>query len=318
MTATELPHKAVLFADLRGSTGLFESLGNRAATEVVSRCVHEIAAGVDRDGGTVAKTLGDGLLAFFDSPSDAVRAASRMHDILERPVDTGALRQPAGSVDSTLRLHVAISHGEVLEAGNECYGDAINVAARLLDHASDRETLITGPAYEALDAVRRGLFRRLGPLSLRGRAEPVEVLACGGRRPGGDEAATQSEVMDDEAPAAALRLIGARGELSLRREELPLLIGRASPAAYRIDHPKVSRAHARIEWQGDAFTLCDLSFNGTHVSFADGDGMLLRRSVCVLHGRGHIHLGPTVAPPKSELSIFFEVTHPVDRSLHRL
>lgn len=306
--------RTVLFADLRGSTGLFEALGNREATEVVSRCVIDIAAGVAEDGGTVVKTLGDGVLALFDDPSHAVRAAFSMHDVLEQAVPLDALK-PVATPDPTLRLHVAISLGEVVELGAECYGDAINVAARLLDHASDRETLITGPAYEALDETRRSLFRRLGPLSLRGRAEPVEVLACGGRRTSADETAAQSEVMNEEPPPAELRLVGPRGALSLRREELPLLIGRAPPAAFRIDHPKVSRAHARIEWQSDAFVLCDMSFNGTHVSFADGDGMLLRRSVCVLHGKGQIHLGPPMARLRPELSISFEVTYP-SHSIH--
>lgn len=302
-------NRTVLFADLRGSTGLFESLGNRAATEVVSRCVTGIAAGVTEDGGTVVKTLGDGVLAFFPTPSDAVRAAFRMHEVLERTVHVEETGLPPPLADRTPRLHVAISHGEVVECGADCYGDAINVAARLLEHASDRETLITGSAYEALDATRRGLFRRLGPLSLRGRAEPVEVLACGGRRPG-DDATTLSEVIQDDPPPAELRLRGIRGELRVGRDELPLLIGRAPPAAYRIDHPKVSRTHARLEWQGDSFVLCDLSFNGTHVSFTGGDGVLLRRSVCALHGRGRIHLGPSAEGIQPELCIDFEVRHP--------
>ena len=298
--------RTVLFADLRGSTGLFESLGNRAASEVVSRCVIGIAAGVTEDGGQVVKTLGDGVLAFFPSPSDAVRAALRMHEVLERTVHGSPSAAPLTS--TTPRLHVAISLGEVVERGDECYGDAINVAARLLEHASDRETLITGPAHEALDATRQGLFRRLGPLSLRGRAEPVEVLACGGRRPG-DDATTLSEVIQDDPAPSELRLSGVRGELCVVREDLPLLIGRAPPAAYRIDHPKVSRTHARLEWQGDSFVLCDLSFNGTHVSFTRGDGVLLRRSVCVLHGRGRIHLGPSAEGIRPELCIDFEVRH---------
>ena len=300
--------RTVLFADLRGSTGLFESLGNRAATEVVSRCVIGIAAGVASDGGTVVKTLGDGVLAFFPTPSDAVRAALRMHEVLERTVHNGET-VPLPATDATPRLHVAISHGEVVEWGADCYGDAINVAARLLEHATDRETLITGAAHEALDATRRGLFRRLGPLSLRGRAEPVDVLACGGRRPG-DDATTLSEVVQDEPQPAELRLSGVRGTLSVVRDDLPLLIGRAPPAAYRIDHPKVSRTHSRLEWQGDSFVLCDLSFNGTYVSFARGDGVLLRRSVCVLHGRGRIHLGPSAEGAWPELCIDFEVRHP--------
>lgn len=300
--------KTVLFADLRGSTGLFEDLGNRAATRWVSRCVTDIAQGVVEDGGIVVKTLGDGLLAFFPTPSTAVRAAFRMQEVLDRTLQ-GDVGAPGRSSAETLQLQIAISFGEVIELGGDAYGDAINIAARLLDHANDRETLITGPAHERLDPTRRTIFRRLGPLSLRGRAEPVEVLVAGGRR-SGEDATTQSEVMSAEPAPASLRLSSVQVDKWIERTQLPLLIGRGPRAGYRIEHPKVSRVHARIEWQGEAFVLCDLSFNGTHVRFSDGDGIQLRRTVCVLHGRGQIFLGPLPDSGRPALEIRFQVHYP--------
>jgi class 3 adenylate cyclase len=57
--------RTVLFADLRGSTGLFERLGNAAASTLVTGAVGLLGECVERGGGHVVKTLGDGLMAVF-------------------------------------------------------------------------------------------------------------------------------------------------------------------------------------------------------------------------------------------------------------
>jgi class 3 adenylate cyclase len=63
----------VLFADLRGSTSLYESLGNAEAASVVTNSVAVVAKVVENNGGKVIKTLGDGLMAVFRLPQPAVQ-----------------------------------------------------------------------------------------------------------------------------------------------------------------------------------------------------------------------------------------------------
>ena len=72
-------------------------------------------------------------------------------------------------------LGEADRHGEVIEVAGDCFGDAVNVSARLLDHAGDNETLITSQTLAVLAPDVRERFRRLERLHLRGRVEPVEV-----------------------------------------------------------------------------------------------------------------------------------------------
>ena len=62
---TQTIERTVLFADLRGSTALYETLGNTEATAVVTQSVALIARVVENCGGAVVKTLGDGLMAMF-------------------------------------------------------------------------------------------------------------------------------------------------------------------------------------------------------------------------------------------------------------
>ena len=81
---TQVLQRTVLFADLRGSTSMYETLGNADATAVVTRSVALLARIVAAHRGQVVKTLGDGLMAVFESPAESVAAADDMHDSLAR------------------------------------------------------------------------------------------------------------------------------------------------------------------------------------------------------------------------------------------
>ena len=87
---TRIAERTVLFADLRGSTSLYERLGNAEATSVITHTVNALGGSVRDSGGQVIKTLGDGLMAVFDMPAQGVEAAARMHEALEQLVQRGS------------------------------------------------------------------------------------------------------------------------------------------------------------------------------------------------------------------------------------
>jgi class 3 adenylate cyclase len=301
---TQISDRTILFADLRGSTGLFETLGNAEATSVVTHCVSALGPPVERQGGHVVKTLGDGLMAVFDMPAQALQSALNMHEVLAEIVSRSSERGASAGLRS-LRLQVAVSRGEVVEMAGDCFGDAVNVAARLLDHAGDNETLITAPVLAGLNRAQKPLFRSLDQLVLRGRVEPVQVYVYGGRR-SGDSAATQ---FGDVAPASepdAIRLEWLALNQVFASRQMPVILGRSPQAHYCVDDSRVSRSHARLDWHGGSFQLSDLSYNGTYVRFADGEIVSLRRGSCLLHGNGVIGLGGSPADPTSAC-VRFEV-----------
>ena len=290
---TRITESTVLFADLRGSTSLFETLGNAEATSVVTHCVGALARAVEGCGGRVVKTLGDGLMALFDQSHHAAQAAAQMHDLLDSMVLRGQERGASSGL-RLLRLQVALARGEIVEMGGDAFGDAVNVAARLLDHAGDNETLLTVEVLLGLPLEQRTRFRSLDRLALRGRAEPVQVHVLGGRRGTVDQAQTQFG--DMPAPVEepdGLRLHWQHAERLFASQNLPLVVGRSPQAAFCVDDNRVSRSHCRIDWHGGSFQLTDLSFNGTCVRFADGEIVSLRRGSCTLHGSGTIGLGGT-------------------------
>ena len=203
---------------------------------------------------------------------------------------------------------------EVIEVAGDCFGDAVNVAARLLDHAGDNETLVTAQTRAPLPADVRERFRRLERLHLRGRLEPVEAWRLEPRR--GQDA--MSTLFGDSAPAAipeGIRL-SCEGITKVHTvRSLPVILGRSHEATYCLDDSRVSRLHARLEWHGGNFQLTDLSSNGTFVRFGrQSEVVTLRRGACTLHGKGVICLGvsPAVlnAPTVSFEILRFEDTDP--------
>jgi hypothetical protein len=253
----------------------------------------------------VVKTLGDGLMAVFDDPAQAYGAAMQMHDVLDAIVSRGRERGASPGLRA-LRLQVAMARGELVEMGGDCYGDAVNVAARLLDHASDNETLLTTDVLRDLPAEAQARFRSLDRMVLRGRVEPVEVHVLGGRRSTTDTGvATQfSGVETPDFEPDGLRLAWNRLSRSFTAQQLPVILGRSPQSTFCVDDARVSRSHARVDWHGGSFQLTDLSYNGTYVQFNDGEIVSLRRGSCTLHGSGAIGLGGAPTDPEAAVVEF--------------
>ena len=323
---TQVLQRTVLFADLRGSTSMYETLGNADATAVVTRSVALLARIVAAHRGQVVKTLGDGLMAVFETPAESVAAADDMHDSLarigmgeENPGDAANDEQAEDEETDgaptlpprppvPLKLQVGLAQGEVVEMSGDVFGDAVNVAARLLDHAGDNETLATASVVEQLGEWERSRFRSLDKMQLRGRVEPVHVHLQEAVRRFGDTAATAyGDMLIPVAEPEGIRLVWLDLNRIYAGTSLPVILGRSPQATYIIDDTRVSRSHARIDWHGGTFQLVDLSYNGTYVRFDnDPEIISLRRGACTLHGSGVIGLG---APPSEPISpcVRFEV-----------
>lgn len=302
--------RTVLFADLRGSTALYENLGNAEATSIVTQTINQVSEAVSKCNGVLIKTLGDGLMAMFPSPRDGLKSAVMMHETLRRVVSRG--KQPGTSPAlKGLKLQVALACGEVVELSGDCFGDAVNVAARLLDHAGDNETLITGSVLAGLPTSQHRRFRSLDRITLRGRLEPIHVLVLDAFNKT-DIAPTQFGEVIRSAHPDGIRLVWLDLDRVFDALALPVILGRSVQATYCITDARVSRSHARIDWHGNTFSLTDLSYNGSYIRFGtDGEIVNLRRGSCTLHGTGVIGLGSPPLDPTTP-TVRFEVLHFAD------
>jgi adenylate cyclase len=311
---TQIADRTVLFADLRGSTALYEQLGNAEATSVVTHCVNALAHAVADGGGHVVKTLGDGLMAIFDDSNSAVQGAVVLHEVLDGIVSKGSERGASPGLRA-LKLQLGLARGEVVEMAGDCFGDAVNVAARLLDHAGDNETLVTMDVLTGLTPDLLARFRSLDRLALRGRAEPVHVHVLTRRRIASEPAVTQFGDVSISGEPDGLRLDWAGVHRVFASQQLPAVLGRSPQANFCVDDSRVSRSHARVDWYSGSFQLTDLSYNGTYVRFNDGEIVSLRRGSCTLHGSGVVGLGASPNDPGAAC-VRFEVLRFDDTQPH--
>lgn len=286
----------VMFADLMGSTGVFETIGSARASRVVTGLTQWISDIVAAHRGRVVKTLGDGVLAVFPHAPDAIHAVVDIQRSHQK-------RIASSSAGTRMPIRIGVARGEVEFVDGDCYGDAVNVASRLSDltgpHQIWANHLALGQSVES-DGVR---FRPLGPITIRGRVEPCQVFQVEWHVDVSSDFLTMQATLAPADEQLERDLLGGEIELQwldqrkrFRSHQLPIHIGRVSQAEFVVNDPRVSRTHARIDWRNGSILLVDVSSYGSWVRFSGGGAdLLLRREECVLHGKGEIALGASFA-----------------------
>ena len=295
----------VVFTDLFESTRVFEALGNVKATRAVTQITTWITKIVELHNGRVVKTLGDGVLALFDNNQAAISAVVA----LQRSHQKNMLQVPPGS---RLPIRIGVASGDVEIVDSDCYGDAVNVAARLSDLSGPQQIWVNGAALNGVHEEESVHFRLLGPIQIRGRAEPCTVFQVEWQEDVASDFLTRHAELDPSFETDRKDILGGEVELSFfdtrklfRSFELPIHIGRVLQAEFCVADPRVSRTHARVDWRNGSVILVDLSSFGCWVRFSGGGAdLLLRRDECVLHGRGDIALGSSFADPSAPVVSF--------------
>jgi len=298
----------VVFADLFGSTGVFESLGNAKATEVVTQATSWVAQQCTSHGGRVVKFLGDGVLAIFQDSSKAVTAVIEM----QRSYQQVLSRMPPNAY---MPLRIGVARGGVEIVSNDCYGDAVNIAARLSELTGPHQIWVNAEAIQNGFPLPDERFRPLGPIHIRGRAELCTVFQVEWQEnvnsefftvPAGFEATSDSRTKD--ALGVQVELTWLEQQKTFKAFDLPVHIGRSHHVEFVVNDARVSRTHARLEWRNGSVALVDVSSYGCWVRFSGGGSdLLLRREECILHGRGEIALGTSfsdLSAPVVSFSVF--------------
>lgn len=166
-----------LFTDLRGSTELYERVGDLAAFDLVRAHFGVLNGIVAAEAGAVVKTIGDAVMATFPTPDRAIRAAIRMREAMLE------LNESRGSED--LLLKIGIHEGPCiavnLDERQDYFGQTVNIASRVQHLATSREILATNSVLEdpmASDLLKtRGLAPQVHEVTLRGIASNVGIFA---------------------------------------------------------------------------------------------------------------------------------------------
>src|SRR5215212_11699949 len=210
----------VLFADLVGFTSLSERLDQESLRRVMDRFYEEMRGAVHANGGTVAKFIGDAVLAVWGTP------VVREDDALRAVRAAEAMRRSLAGLNEGLEtrwgvkvgMRTGVNTGEVVvdpaRPADLLVGDTLNVAARLEQAAADGEVLI-GPDTQRL-VRNETVLEAVEPLALKGKAQPMPAWRLvDGTRP--DRRA---------APRLEAPLVGRASELGRLREQFDLVCER--------------------------------------------------------------------------------------------
>jgi adenylate cyclase len=286
----------VLFADVSGSTSLYETAGDSAALEAISTCLGAARAATEAWGGRVVKTMGDEIMSVFPDPDAAANAAADIQ------VRIDALPAVAGK---KLGVRIGFHHGPVLQRDDDVFGDTVNLAARLVSQAKKGEIILSTDTAGLLGPVFRTMVRELHAITVKGKAEEIGLVELIWKR---DADATVFAGVQNRGRMArqALRLQYRGRELPQRRDTESISIGRDPASGLAVHDEMASRQHCTIERRQEQFVLRDHSTNGTYVTF-DGDvEITVRRSEVSLRRHGWISFGQPRKPGVEVVEFFID------------
>lgn len=278
--------RAILFADIVGSTGLYEQSGDTVALEAVVACLDCLKAVTLAHGGRAVKTIGDELMAVFGSAEQAVLAANGMHSSFEKTIGNRA----------GMKLRIGCHFGSVIETDGDCFGDTVNLASRLTTLATPDQILTSRETYDALPSYLQATCRALYSTAVKGRKGKVTIIEALWKQDQGQTMLSDNSALAS-APAREAR-ISYKGRSWTVNEDAPeASIGRDAKCTVVVSAATASRHHATVLLRQEKIVIADQSSNGTFVRLQNGQELLLRREELVLAGRSLIGLG---AAPTAE------------------
>jgi class 3 adenylate cyclase len=288
----------VLFADVVGSTRLYEALGDHAARDMILACVQVMRDATERNRGSVIKTIGDEILAIFPTPDDAVNAAAEMqHDFAAHP----ALLVHGQHVAIRIGCHF----GPVVLENRDIFGATVHTANRMTSQAKAGQIILTADTVARLAPEWRAMTRQIDVTTLRGHTEEFELFEVVWQQEDATSMLPSIEVdarTGHRPQRVRLRYQGREYVLGDGRESLTL--GRAEENDIVVKGNLISRIHARVELARNKVLLVDQSTNGSFVTTQDGKEAFVRRDSVALQGSGLIGLGHLPEPNAPESILY--------------
>ncbi len=284
---------AIVFADISKSVQLFERYGDVRAKHIVSHTLSILTSLTNAYGGTVIRTIGDEVMSTFPELDRALDAVVKMlRTIKEDPFLS----------EYGLSIRVGLHFGEVLQENDELFGDAANVAARMVGLAKADQIIITRSTLNHLPAMVSGFMRSLGPVKIRGKKQTIDVVECLWQT--GEDELTMTLLGQPYMPPAQATLSLRYRDQEFKIEKDSFLLGRGEQNDLVVRHEKVSRDHAYIEFGRETFVLVDQSTNGTFLRIGTDEKIFLHRDQVHLRKEGIISLGQDIDDDNVEIIHF--------------
>jgi class 3 adenylate cyclase len=274
-----------MFADVSGSTPMYESLGDKEAMRVIGNCIKQMDSATRLHQGTTVQIIGDEILATFPNPELGVEAAADMMRRIGQEREVGGKR---------LALRIGLHHGPVLLQNNylfsdqqDIFGDTVNTAARIVALAKPGQILASAETVALMPTRWRQASRNLEAFNLKGKSEEMQIVELLWE----EQQNTTIIRIPMAIRVAKLALHYRDQDFVLDADRRSVSLGREPDNDIAIDDLRISRRHAAIERRRDKFVLIDNSTNGSFVTVEGYGEISVRKEEFILHGRGRISLG---------------------------
>jgi class 3 adenylate cyclase len=285
---------AILFADIAGSTRLYQTLGDERAQAAVTACLTRLTEIAAQREGVLIKTIGDEIMCRFPSADAMLQAACEMQESLRADPVPGA---------GAMSIRIGAHYGPVILDDGDVFGDAVNVGARLRDIAKAGQIITTAETVQRASGMAGEKARLVDRASLPGRDIEVgiyEVIWESNAEV--TMIARFSQIQ--RAPLSSRLCIQYGGGEIVQAPSDTLTIGRDLQCDLVVTSELASRQHARIEYSRGRFVLTDQSTNGTFVQIDGSTEVYLRREALPLSDSGSISLGRSCALERDHLIRF--------------
>ena len=287
---------AIVFADVVGSTQLYDKFGDTKASETVAHCLEIMKDATHQFNGTVIKTIGDEVMSTFETVDDAMGAAVMMQTRVTTETKEDGI---------PVTIRIGCHYGPVVQEQNDIFGAAVHTANRMTSQAKAKQIVISGFTVEQMSPDLRKQTRQIDVATVRGRLDEVALYELVWQ----PEEATSMlptiewENRDRRASKLLLNFRDSTIEVSDKRKSINL--GRADDNDLVIKGNLISRIHAKIEMRRGKFVLVDQSTNGTFIQSVRGQETFVRRDTTELGDEGTIGLG-RAEEPGSNLAICYK------------
>jgi class 3 adenylate cyclase len=287
--ARETINCVVMFADVAGSTAMYENMGDDLARERISKALNTLISISRRHNGKLVKTIGDEILVYFSDIDMAVFAAKAIQEAMEddrAPETVG------------ISIRIGMQYGSTILENDDVFGDTVNVAARISSMAKARQILCTQEiAFMVKNAELSNNMRPYDRLRVKGRNEHLDVYLFGWEEEEDlTNMATASSFTNPARydQAQNLTLTHTDKTYVIPKDTTSYFLGRGKDCELIVKGDLISRYHSKIEHRRGKFILTDQSTNGTFLRTAEGQDIFLRREEFTVFGSGYISLGKKV------------------------
>ena len=288
---------AILFADVVGSTQLYDKFGDTKASETVAACLDIMKDATYQFNGVVIKTIGDEVMSTFQTVDEAMGAAVMMQTRIS------AKRRKDDGIPVSIRI--GCHYGPVVEEQNDIFGAAVHTANRMTSQAKSKQIIISGFTVENMSPELRNQTRQIDLATVRGRMDEVALYELVWQPDEATNMLPSIEWENKDRKESKLLINFKDSTVEVSDSTKSISIGRADDNDVVVKGDLISRIHAKIEMRRGKFFVTDQSTNGTFMQDIQGQVEFVRRDSSELDLEGTIGLG-RVEEPGSPLAIYYK------------